>query len=90
MPVSKITLSTAMRARDVSRPRAEDLAAADSEDLLAHPRGPAAAEDAEPAGKTESARGRTADGTAATVQPAGEAIPPIPAPPSRRQRRRNR
>jgi hypothetical protein len=36
MPVTKITLSTAMRARDVSRPRAEQLAeATDREETVA-------------------------------------------------------
>jgi hypothetical protein len=65
MPVTKITLSTAMRARDVSRPRAEQLAdATDREDTVARqpdqpdeaaPRVPAAAP---PSAKDEPATPR--------------------------------
>jgi hypothetical protein len=76
VPVSKITLSTAMRARDVSRPRAEDLAeAAEGEDALAQPRAPAAgmvgmtatAGTTRTSGGKVPAERRTADGTAVSA-----------------------
>jgi hypothetical protein len=72
MPVTKITLSTAMRARDVSRPHEEHLAeAAAREDNAARP--PAAP----PARPAESP---------ATVPKPGPVLPP-PAPRRRRRRR---
>jgi len=79
-----------MRARDVSRPRAEDLAeAAESEEAVAHPRGSVAAQTPV---TTEATPGRAADSTSAAARPADEAkpSPPLPVPPSRRQRRRTR
>ncbi|HEY1819448.1 MAG TPA: hypothetical protein VGG83_05935 [Trebonia sp.] len=71
MPVTKITLSTAMRARDVSRPRAEHLAeAAEREDTVARRPEPTPPRPAPPAD-----------------QPSPSAPVPVPAPPRRRRRR---
>ena len=80
MPITKITLSTAMRARDVSRPHEEHLtAAAEREEALT--RQPAAAPP------------RPAEPAAHAARP-GPAVPPpvpapVPAPPRRRRRRRS-
>jgi hypothetical protein len=83
MAVTKITVSTAMRARDVSRPSAEHLteAAAREEGASRQPEAPAAAPSPAPAAPAAPA-----------APPASP--PPSPAdqaqPPSRRRRRRGR
>ncbi|HEY6496795.1 MAG TPA: hypothetical protein VIZ43_26255 [Trebonia sp.] len=73
MPVTKITLSTAMRARDVSRPHAEHLAeAADREEAATHRPAPPVPRPARP-----------------TARPATAEPVPVPSPPRRRRRRRS-
>jgi len=80
MPVTKITLSTAMRARDVSRPREEHLAeAAEREEKVTrHPEAP----HPKPAPPPER-----------VAQPQAETrnveTPPAPQPSRRRRRRRS-
>jgi hypothetical protein len=74
MPVMKITLSTAMRARDVSRPHAEHLAeAAEREETVTRPAETPPPEPTEPAAST----GRSGPAVAR------------PTPPRRRRRRRS-
>jgi hypothetical protein len=85
MPVTKITLSTAMRARDVSRPREEHLAeAAEREEKVTrHPEAPRP----KPAPPQE----RVAPPPERVAQPQAETrnVETLPAPqPSRRRRRR--
>jgi hypothetical protein len=106
MPVTKITLSTAMRARDVSRPRAEQLAEA-----AGHGDGDGAVEPGEaavagpaqaPARDARQPDTRPFDTRQAGVRPAAEPEPPAQRPgttepgptpmppPARRRRRRGR
>jgi len=69
-----------MRARDVSRPTAQDLAeAAEREDALGRPRGSASAETTEAMATIVSAQGRgtegtRTDGTAAAGRPGDEVV----------------
>jgi hypothetical protein len=75
MPVTKITLSTAMRARDVARPREEHLAeAAAREERAANP--------VETAPRSRPAPPAPAPGDGLSLPPL-----PVPAPPRRRRRR---
>jgi hypothetical protein len=86
MPVSKITLTTAMRARDVSRPQPEDLAeAAEREDALGRPRGSALAETAE-----IHEASSVLEVAAPSEEPTADIDPALPDMPSRRRRRRGR
>jgi len=78
MPVTKITLSTAMRARDVSRPHAEHLAEAAEREQAAATR-----EAQEPPAKP----GPSASGP--TAAPSDRAPAQVPPPPRRRRRRRS-
>src|SRR6185437_3415875 len=93
MPVSKITLSTAMRARDVSRPHEEHLAAAaDRENSVSRqppePAPPRPAQRPAP-GPTPPSAPAAQSGRASGAQPVS-AVPPVSAPPPRRRRRRGR
>jgi hypothetical protein len=93
MPVTKITLSTAMRARDVSRPRDQDLTeAAEREEAAARPAGrPSPGPRGPAAGRP--APGSTTPGSTAAAEPGPRpgppavSLPPVPAPPRRRRRR---
>jgi len=93
MAVTKITVSTAMRARDVSRPGAEHLteAAARDEGATRQPEAPAAAPSPAPSPSLSPAPTPAAPAVPAAL-PAGP--PPGLAdraqPPSRRRRRRGR
>ncbi len=74
MPVTKITLSTAMRARDVSRPREEHLAEADGREETV----------------TRQARTTTPPKPAPPAHQPAPANQPPPAEAPRRRRRRGR
>jgi hypothetical protein len=86
MPVTKITLSTAMRARDVSRPRAEQLAeAAEHGDGAVEPgeaavAGPVQAPAPAPAPGARQPDSRPFDTRLAGGRPAAEPGPPAPRP----------
>ena len=76
MPVTKITLSTAMRARDVSRPHEEHLTeAAEREDAVAR--------------HAETASPHVAASSPKPAPPADQPNLPEPAPARRRRRRRS-
>src|SRR6185437_17024741 len=89
MPVSKITLSTAMRARDVSRPHEEHLAAAADRENSVSRQPPEPAPPRPAPHPTPGSAPAAQPGRASGAQPAS-AVPPVPAPPPRRRRRRSR
>ena len=80
MPITKITLSTAMRARDVSRPHEGHLTeAAGREDKATRPPEPPLRKPSPPASTPAPQAG----------PPSTAGLPPMPAPPRRRRRRRS-
>lgn len=81
MPVTKITLSTAMRARDVSRPHEEHLTeAAEREQAITRPAAPTLPKPTPPAGKPASEQ---------PSLPLADTQPAAPPPARRRRRRRS-
>jgi hypothetical protein len=90
MPITKITLSTAMRARDVSRPHEGHLTeAAGREDKATRPPEPPLPKPSPPASAPTFAPASAPTRAPQAGLPSTAGLPPMPAPPRRRRRRRS-